>query len=100
MLRFIRILFETSRAAFGSRTDLVIENLALRQQLAALSERPRRPRLSNAERLFWVVLSKTWEHWADALAFVRPETVLRWHRRAFRCSLDLPGWSPRSRECG
>lgn len=45
-------------SVFGSRKDLVLENLALRQQLLALhTKRPRR--LSVQHKLFWVWLIKT-----------------------------------------
>ena len=42
---------------FGSRQDLILDNLALRQQLLALhtNKRPRR-RLSAMQKLFWVLL--------------------------------------------
>ena len=42
--------------AFRSRERLILENLALRQQLLALhTKRPRR-RLTALHKLFWVVL--------------------------------------------
>ena len=37
---------------------LALENLVLRQQLAVLKHRHPRPRLTDADRLFWVVLSR------------------------------------------
>jgi len=37
MLRLVLLLFGSFRAALHSRADLVIENLALRQQLAVLA---------------------------------------------------------------
>ena len=46
--------------AFSSREDLVLENLALRQQLLALhAKRPRR-RLTALHKLFWVALRTFW----------------------------------------
>ena len=41
-----------------SRSQLVLENLALRQQLAVLSRERPRPKLRRWDRLFWVCLSK------------------------------------------
>jgi len=47
-------------SAVSSRKDLVLENLALRQQLLALhTKRPRR-RLSAQHKVFWVLLRKLW----------------------------------------
>jgi hypothetical protein len=34
--------------------------------------------------MFWVVLSRFWKSWRSSLQVVRPETVVRWHRRGFR----------------
>jgi putative transposase len=69
----------------GVRTQrsLVLENLALRHQLAVLQRTAPRPRLRTADRLLWVLLSRLWSGWTDALLLVRPETVIRWHRTGF-----------------
>ncbi len=64
--------------------DLVIENLALRQQLAVLKHRHSRPMLTDADRVFWVVLSQIWAGWRETLHVVRPGTIVRWHRQGFR----------------
>ena len=70
-------------SAFKPRASLVAENLALRQQLAALRREVRRPHLHPADRAFWVLLSRIWSRWTDVLAIVRPATVVAWHRRGF-----------------
>ena len=69
--------------ALRVRSELALENLALRQQLAVLNRRRRRPKLRKLDRFFWVLLSRSWEHWKETLVIVKPETVLRWHRRRF-----------------
>ena len=69
---------------FRSRQEQAIVELALRQQLAVYVHKHPRPRLSLADRLFWVALSRYWPRWRSALVLVRPETVIRWHRRGFR----------------
>ncbi len=79
-----------------TRKDLALENLALRQQLVVLRRaRPKRLRLRSADRIFWAWLSLVWAHWADVLVIVRPDTVLRWHRRGFRLF-----WRWKSRQQG
>jgi hypothetical protein len=72
------------RAALRTRTDLTLENLALRQQLALLSRCSKRPRFGGLDRAFWVWLSNRWSGWRQALYLVRPATVIRWHRQGFR----------------
>jgi transposase InsO family protein len=56
----------------------------LRQQLAVLRRTTKRPKLSRADRAFWVALSRLWPDWQHALVLVKPETVIRWHRKGFK----------------
>jgi hypothetical protein len=63
---------------------LALENLALRQQLAAWKARQPRPRLTEIDRIFWVLVSRVWRNWRQALHVVRPETVVGWHRAGFK----------------
>ena len=69
--------------ALKLRSDLALENLALRQQLVVLKRQIRRPKLRWADRFFWSLLSGCWRDWKDTLLIVKPETVLRWHRKRF-----------------
>jgi putative transposase len=71
-------------SVFRSREELLLENLALRQQLLALHAKRPRPRLSSVDRLFWVVLRQVCSGWKKSLILVTPETVVRWHRAGFR----------------
>jgi putative transposase len=81
-LRLLAALLPTLRSAMRSRRDLVLENLALRQQLATLAGR-RHPDIRPADRVFWILLRRLWSGWAETLAIVRPDTVVRWHRAGF-----------------
>jgi hypothetical protein len=82
-------------SALKPRASLVAENLALRQQLAALRRKVRRPHLHPADRAFWILLSRIWSRWTDVLAIVRPATVIAWHRRGF-----ARFWTWKSRRLG
>ena len=84
MLKLLGTLFTTAGSALKSRRDLAMENLALRQQLAILKRERPRPQLTDPDRLFWVLLSKIWTDWAEALLIIKPETVIRWHRKGFK----------------
>jgi len=79
MLRLLVALLPTLFSAMRSRRHLVIENLALRQQLATFASRLH-PDIRPSDRVFWVLLRRYWSRWAGALAIVRPDTVVRWHR--------------------
>lgn len=69
-------------ALLQQRSDLALENAALKQQLAMYERR--RPRIRDSERLFWVLLVRLFPRWRDALVVVQPETVVRWHRAGWR----------------
>ena len=44
----------------------------------------KRPKLTAADRLFWVFLCRVWNDWRSALNIVQPATVIAWHRKGFR----------------
>ncbi len=50
----VSLAARTIRALFLSRADLLVENLALRQQVAALKRKRPRPLLNDVDRAFWV----------------------------------------------
>jgi transposase InsO family protein len=84
LFTFVSSIARSAIALFRSRENQAIVELALRQQVAVLVHRHPRPRLSPLDRAFWVFLSRFWRPWRSALILVRPETVIRWHRKAFR----------------
>ncbi len=84
MLLYLRLLIATVPRMFVARRDLLIENLVLRQQLAVYARRRQRPPLRDTDRLFWSLVARTWSPWRSTLQIVRPETVVRWHRTAWR----------------
>jgi putative transposase len=78
-----------------SHTQLAAENLFLRKQLALYVERKTKPRrTSNATRVTLVMLARFIE-WRSLLTIVQPDTLVRWHRHAFRLL-----WRGRSRPRG
>ena len=84
MRPLVALLLWFLRGVFASRGSLALDNLALRQQLATYARTQNRPRLNPEERAFWVALSRVWQGWRSALAFVKPATVIHWHRRGLR----------------
>ena len=71
-------------AFFRTRREQAVVELALRQQLAAYAQARPRPRLTSLDRAFWVALHQLWPRWKEVLVIVKPETVIRWHRKGFR----------------
>src|SRR5246500_5995512 len=84
MFRFLRLWLGAIVRLFRSRQDLLVENLALRQQLTVFKRRTRRPKLAVLDKLFWVLARRFWSDWKKSLLVVTPETVVRWHRAGFR----------------
>ena len=84
MIKWLKIIGRSLLSALQTQQGLAAENLALPQQLAILKHRHPRPRLTDVDRLFWVVLSRIWSKWRESLHIVQPETILRWHRQGFR----------------
>jgi transposase InsO family protein len=83
MMSTILLLAGALLRLFRTRHSLLIENLALRQQLLTLKRRRPRPRLAIFEKIFWVLARRFWSGWKQALIVVSPETVVRWHRSGF-----------------
>jgi transposase InsO family protein len=71
-------------SAMRSRAQLAAENLFLRKQLALYLERQVKPRRADdATRITLVGLSWLVD-WRPLLTVVKPETLIRWHRKGFR----------------
>ena len=84
MFRFIVLSLGTLVRLLRARRSLLLENLALRQQLAVLKRRHPKPRIGLLDKLFWVAVRRFWSGWKQSLIVVTPETVVRWHRAGFR----------------
>ena len=61
MLDIVIALIHTLASALGSRKDLALENLALRQQLAVAKRHMKRSDLTDSDRIFWIVLARYWK---------------------------------------
>jgi len=75
-----RLVLLSTRA----RVVVAAENLFLRKQLALFQERQLKPhRADDSTRWLMATLSRVF-HWRDALVVVKPDTLIRWHRKGFR----------------
>src|SRR6202140_5524362 len=71
--------------AFRSRVSLEAENTILRHQLNVLRRKlPKRPTFGMLDRLIFAGLYRLAPKVLGALAIVKPETVIKWHRAGFR----------------
>ena len=96
-LLFVRMLGD----CFKSPRQLEVEILVLRHQLNILQQRAhgRRPHLTWLDRVLFIWLYRRCPRILDAISIVRPETVVRWHRKGFaaywRWKSRSPGGRPR-----
>jgi hypothetical protein len=86
------LLWSALTGLFRSRARLETEILVLRQQINVLRRKsPKKFVFSNFDRLVLVGLWRLVPGTVDALAIVRPETVICWHRcRAQKSDLAFP----------
>jgi putative transposase len=84
---FLRVAADILRfgsSLWRSHAQLAAENLFLRKQLALYLERQVKPRRADdATRIALVALSRLMD-WRQLLTVVKPETLIRWHRKGFR----------------
>jgi putative transposase len=95
ILAVTRDLASLASSAMRSRAQLAAENLFLRKQLALYQERKVTPRRADdATRILLAGLSR-FLAWRELLVIVKPDTLIRWHRKGFRLF-----WHWRSRAPG
>src|SRR2546430_11366901 len=84
MFRYVGLCLGLLTRCLQSHRRLLLENLALRQQLAVLKRKHPRPRIGAVDKIFWGFARRFWGAWKRSLVLVNPETVVRWHRTGFR----------------
>ncbi len=80
LLDFLRLVLMTCR----SRNAVEAENLFLRKQLALFQERKNKARRADDSTRWLMSFLSRWFDWRNALVVVKPETLIRWHRKGFR----------------
>src|SRR5882724_1106327 len=77
-----------------SPVAVAAENLFLRKQLGLYVERKIKPRRATDSIRFTLAQLSCFFDWRNALTIVKPDTLIRWHRRGFRMFWK---WKSRSR---
>ena len=87
MIELLRLILHIVASIFKPRAKLAAEVLVLRQQLNVLRRQvSKRPQLGNTDRCLFVWLYRWFPSILSAIAILRPETIIRWHRAGFRSS--------------
>ena len=76
-------------------TTVAVENLFLRKQLGLFIERKAKPRRATDAIRFTLARLSCLFDWRNALSIVKPDTLIRWHRKGFRLF-----WKHKSRPRG
>jgi hypothetical protein len=66
VLRLLRLLLALAIRFIRSRSDLLLEILAIRQLLNVMKRRHPQPQLADTDRLFWLMLPGLWPGWKNA----------------------------------
>ena len=80
-MSFLILIVTFLRSFLKSRHQLVLENLALRQQVTMLRQSVKRPRATVADKLFWILFSRYVDGWRKVLYGLHPDTVVLSHDR-------------------
>ena len=94
MRALITFLICFMRNGLRSAAAIEAENVALRHQLNVILRKAAKVRLKAMDRALLVILYRLFPSVLDAVAIVRPETILRWHRSGFRAFWH---WKSRNR---
>ena len=85
MVELCRLIWFALIGLFRSQASLEAEILVLRHQVNVLRRKsPKRPAFSNIDRLIFAGLYGVAPNVLSALAIVKPESVIHWHRKGFR----------------
>jgi hypothetical protein len=81
-MSILRLVAAFLGSLFKSERQLVLGNLALKQQMTMRRQSMKRPRATPADRMFWILFSHYVEGWRNTLHALHPDTVVRWHPTA------------------
>jgi transposase InsO family protein len=85
MIALVLFILAILVSPFKSQSRLEAENAALRHQLTVVRRKLHgRVRLTNNDRLFFILLYRWFPSVLKAITIIRPETLVRWHRAGFR----------------
>ena len=78
------LVFGTLADLTRRRSELVLENALLRQQVIVLSRQGKRASLTHRDRWLFVLIARLLPSWNSALLIIQPDTLIRWHRELFK----------------
>jgi|CZKP01.1.fsa_nt_gi putative transposase len=92
MLKSLFFLFQKS---IKTKTQLILENIFLHKQLEIYQRTDPKLKIKQTDRLFFSLMKDILSNWKERIFIVKPDTVIKWHRTAFRIH-----WRWKSRQKG
>ncbi len=80
IFNFINILFRKV-CIFAKLSQ---ENISLRHQILIYKRTVKKPIITQSDRVFWIIVKRFCKEWKKHIYFVKPETVISWHRQGFK----------------
>ena len=81
MLKSLLLLLRRSNK---TRTQLILENIFLAKQLEIDQRTDPKLKIKKSDRLFFGLMMDLLSNWKERIFIVKPETVIKWHRSAFK----------------
>jgi putative transposase len=81
MLKSLLLLL---RRSIKTRTQLILENIFLAKQLEIDQRTDPKLKIKKSDRLFFGLMMDLLSNWKERIFIVKPETVIKWHRSAFK----------------
>jgi len=81
MLKSLFLLF---RKSIKTKTQLILENILLHKQLEIYRPTDPKMNIKRTDRMFFRLMMDWLSNWKERMFIVKPDTVIRWHRTAFR----------------
>ncbi|MDP4176386.1 MAG: helix-turn-helix domain-containing protein [Bacteroidota bacterium] len=69
---------------FKTKAQLRLENIILRKQIEILQRTNPKLQIKRRDRLVFSIMKDLLSDWKEKVFIVKPETVIKWHRTAFR----------------
>ena len=79
-----RYLFLFLFNSMKTKTQLILEVIFLTKQLEIYQRTSNKVKINKSDRLFFSLLKGMLLNWKERLFIVKPDTLIRWHRKGFR----------------
>jgi carbamoylphosphate synthase small subunit len=80
--------FADQGCLYRKKSDVIFENLILRQQLGMYLVKKQKPDISDIDRSMLVAIMRVFSKWRNSLIAVKPETLISWQRETVQNILE------------